>query len=107
VELAILGPLEVRLDGQPVPLRRGRPRVLLVSLVLRVGRVVPTEVLIDEVWGDQRLTNATNTLQVQVSYLRRALGLATTGDPPALRTAAVTSRSKRCESTESGSTSSW
>ena len=88
MELAILGPLEVRLDGQPVPLRRGRPRVLLVSLVLRVGRVVPTEVLIDEVWGDQRLTNATNTLQVQVSYLRRALGLATTGDPPALRTAA-------------------
>ena len=62
--------------------------MLLVSLVLRVGRVVPTEVLIDEVWGDQRLTNATNTLQVQVSYLRRALGLATTGDPPALRTAA-------------------
>ncbi len=62
--------------------------MLLTSLLLRVGRVVPTDVLIDEVWGDQPLTNATNTLQVQVSYLRRALRLSSSGAPPALRTAA-------------------
>jgi predicted ATPase/DNA-binding SARP family transcriptional activator len=88
VEFAILGPLQVRRHGRNIPLRRGRPRALLTALLLRAGKVVSTDVLIDEVWGEQGLTNAANTLQVQVSYLRRALGLPATGDAPALRTVA-------------------
>ena len=88
MEFAILGPLEVRCGGQIVALRRGRPRALLTSLLLRVGRVVSTDVLIDEVWGGQELTDAVNAVQVQVSYLRRTLGLSSAGDAPALRTVA-------------------
>jgi DNA-binding SARP family transcriptional activator len=88
VEFALLGPLEVRRDGEAIPLRRGRPRVLLVSLLLRVGRVVPSDVLIEEVWGEHPLLDAANALQGQVSYLRRVLGFAPTGPAPGLRTAA-------------------
>jgi predicted ATPase/DNA-binding SARP family transcriptional activator len=88
VEFALLGPLEVRCDGGSIPLRRGRPRTLLLSLLLRVGRVVPTDVLIDDVWREHPLSDPANALQGQVSYLRRVLRLSSTGPAPALRTSA-------------------
>jgi predicted ATPase/DNA-binding SARP family transcriptional activator len=88
VEFALLGPLEVRCDSGPIALRRGRSRTLLISLLLRVGRVVPTHVLIDDVWREQPLSGPANALQGQVSYLRRVLRLSSTGPAPALRTTA-------------------
>ena len=88
MEFALLGPLEVRGSDGPIEVGRGRPRRLLITLLLRVGRVVPTDVLIDQVWGDRAPADAANALQGQVSYLRRALGLSPTGGGPALRTAA-------------------
>ncbi|HET6836216.1 MAG TPA: helix-turn-helix domain-containing protein, partial [Acidimicrobiales bacterium] len=88
MEFALLGPLEVRCDSGSIPLRRGRPRTLLISLLLRVGRVVPTDVLIDDVWREHPLSDPANALQSQVSYLRRVLRLPSTGSAPALRTSA-------------------
>ena len=88
VDFAVLGPLEVRGSGGPIALGRGRPRRLLIALLLRAGRVVPSDVLIDQVWGAHPPTDGANALQVQVSYLRRALGLPPDGGPPALRTIA-------------------
>ena len=88
VEFAVLGPLEVRSEGGLVSVGRGRPRRLLIALLLRVGRVVPVDVLVDQVWGEHPPADAANALQVQVSYLRRVLGLSPTGPAPALRTAA-------------------
>lgn len=79
VEFALLGPLEVRCDSGSIPLRRGRPRTLLISLLLRVGRVVPTDVLIDDVWREHPLSDPANALQSQVSYLRRVLRLTSHG----------------------------
>lgn len=61
---------------------------MLISLLLRAGRTVPAEVLIDQVWGEHLPSNPANALQVHVSYLRRALGLPTDGRVPALRTVA-------------------
>ena len=47
----ILGPLEVT-DGQAaIALGGPRQRALLVALLLRAGRVVPTEQLVDELYG--------------------------------------------------------
>ena len=86
MEFALLGPLEVRGDGGLIPLERRRPRTLLISLLLRVGRVVPADVLIDDVWRDHPLSDPANALQGQVSYLRRVLRLSSTGPAPALRT---------------------
>ena len=85
MEFAILGPLEVRDDGRLLALRQGRPRSLLTALLLRLGRVVSVDALIEEVWGEQVLADSVNALQVQVSYLRRAVGLGSGAGRPALR----------------------
>jgi predicted ATPase/DNA-binding SARP family transcriptional activator len=74
VEVLVLGPLEVRRGGESVPVRRGRPRRLLLSLVLRRGTAVSRETLVDQLWGDGPPTNAVNALHLLVSYLRKALG---------------------------------
>ncbi len=73
MELLVLGPLEVRRDGEPLPVRRGRPRRLLLSLLLRRGDPVPRDVLIDQLWGDEPPLNADNALHLLVSHLRRAI----------------------------------
>ncbi|SDC98553.1 Predicted ATPase [Geodermatophilus telluris] len=73
MDLLVLGPLEVRRDGRPVPVRRGRPRRLLLSLLLRRGDPVPQETLVDQLWGDELPGDADNALHVLVSYLRRTV----------------------------------
>ena len=44
------------------------------------------DALVEEVWGEQVLADAVNALQVQVSYLRRTIGLGSGAGRPALRT---------------------
>ena len=85
MEFAVLGPLEVRDDGRLLALRQGRPRSLLTALLLRLGRVASVDALVEEVWGEQVLADSVNALQVQVSYLRRAVGLGSGPGRPALR----------------------
>ncbi|GIH90272.1 SARP family transcriptional regulator [Planobispora siamensis] len=70
----ILGPLEVRRDGAPVEVTGDRQRTLLTGLLLRRGRVVPFEQLVDEVFGDRLPRDARNTLQTCVTRLRQFLG---------------------------------
>jgi DNA-binding SARP family transcriptional activator len=70
----ILGPLEV-MDGQAaIALGGPRQRALLVALLLRAGRVVPTEQLVDELYGANPPKHATTGLQNSVVALRKALG---------------------------------
>lgn len=73
-EFRLLGPLEAVVDGTPVQLAAAKPRALLALLLLSRNRVVSTERLIDELWGDDPPAQATKTLQVYVSQLRKALG---------------------------------
>src|ERR671929_1285114 len=73
-EFRLLGPLEAFVEGQPIRLAAPKPRALLALLLLNRNRVVPTERLIDELWGDEPPARATKTLQVYVSQLRKALG---------------------------------
>ena len=83
MEFAVLGPLEVTTDDGPIPVGRGKQRALLALLIVNAGRVVPTERLIDELWGDRPPATAGTALQVYVSKLRKTLGAAviTTRDP--------------------------
>jgi DNA-binding SARP family transcriptional activator len=74
VEYALLGPLEVRIDGRTIVVGRGKQRALLAILALNAGRVVSTERLIDELWGEEPPATATTALQVYVSRLRKLLG---------------------------------
>jgi len=73
-EFRLLGPLEAVVDGTPVQLAAAKPRALLALLLLSRNRVVATERLIDELWGDDPPAQATKSLQVYVSQLRKSLG---------------------------------
>lgn len=69
----ILGPLEV-LDGdRPVPLGGPQQRALLALLLLRANRVVATDQLIEQLWGDRAPATARGLLHGCVANLRRAL----------------------------------
>ena len=71
--IGVLGPLEVRGDGRPLPVPSGKTTELLVRLALDTGQVVSAERLIEDLWGDAAAATARNTLQSKVSQLRRAL----------------------------------
>jgi predicted ATPase/DNA-binding SARP family transcriptional activator len=73
VQIALLGPLEVRAGpGRPVEVAGARLRRLLILLALEPGRVVTASRLVDGLWGDEPPAAAANALQALVSRLRRA-----------------------------------
>ncbi|MFI1169222.1 BTAD domain-containing putative transcriptional regulator [Streptomyces sp. NPDC020801] len=65
--------MSARRNGHDLPLGPPRRRTLLALLLVRLGRVVPTELLVEELWGDGAPRHAVATLQSHVSHLRRAL----------------------------------
>src|ERR671932_1871012 len=70
----LLGPIEVRIDGEASPGLGGGERELLALLLLAAGRPVPASSLIDRLWTDVSLpVDPVNALQLRVSRLRRAL----------------------------------
>jgi DNA-binding SARP family transcriptional activator len=73
-EFLILGPLEASTDDGPVALGGPRQRALLAALLLRAGRVVPTEQLIDELYGAEPPKAARAALHNSVVALRKVLG---------------------------------
>jgi DNA-binding SARP family transcriptional activator/predicted negative regulator of RcsB-dependent stress response len=72
MEFRILGPVEVWDGTQRLGLGGPKPRALLAVLLLRANRVVSTDRLMDELWGEAPPT-ARNLIQVYVSRLRHAL----------------------------------
>jgi predicted ATPase/DNA-binding SARP family transcriptional activator len=74
MEFRILGPLEAFDGTGPVALGGARQRTVLAVLLLHANEVVPTDVLIDELWGGEPPATAKTALQGYVSRLRRALG---------------------------------
>src|SRR5260370_2790491 len=59
--------------GEPVDLGGRRQRAVLAVLALNRGDIVPTDRLVDCVWGDRPPANAAGALQAYVSHLRRRL----------------------------------
>lgn len=70
----ILGPLRLTIDGEPTEVPSGRQRALLAALAVEVGRVVSADRLVEVVWADQLPSNPTNALQGRVSQLRKLVG---------------------------------
>ncbi len=73
MEFRVLGPMEASHRGRLLPLGGRRQRALLAILLVHAGEVVPTDRLIDELWGERAPESASKLLRVYVSRLRRAL----------------------------------
>src|SRR3954447_18106416 len=69
----VLGPVEVRVPGQPPLTLPPSVRALLARLALSPGRVVSVDALTDALWGEDLPADAPNAVQIRVSKLRRAL----------------------------------
>ena len=70
----VLGPLEVAGEGGLLRLGGSKQRALLALLALHPGRVVPTDSLVDQLWGERPPRTAVTSLQNFVSQLRKLLG---------------------------------
>ncbi len=73
VEFGLLGPVEVRVGGRPVPLT-GKQQSLLALLLLDANRVVSTDRVADALWGDAPPADPAARVRMLVSELRRAVG---------------------------------
>ena len=74
MQIAMLGPLEVRHQGGTLADVPGaRLRAVLIALALRPNQVVPKGSLVDWVWGENPPADAANALQRLMSRLRKAL----------------------------------
>jgi DNA-binding SARP family transcriptional activator len=74
LQFRVLGPLEVLDNGRVVPVSGSRQRGLLAMLLLNAGRVVSSDRLLDELWGDAPPQSGVTALQVRISQLRKSLG---------------------------------
>jgi basic membrane lipoprotein Med (substrate-binding protein (PBP1-ABC) superfamily)/DNA-binding SARP family transcriptional activator len=72
VEFRILGPLEVVEDAELLDVGPHKQRSLLAILLLNANRVVTTDHLLEELWGDEA-EGKENALWVYVSRLRAVL----------------------------------
>lgn len=70
----VLGPVAVRTVGDWVQVRGKQTRTILATLVVSARHVVPSDLLIDAVWGSRPHDGAAAALQTHVSRLRHLLG---------------------------------
>lgn len=90
VELAVLGPLELRLGGTAVPIVGPKQRVVLAVLAANANRAVSTGSLVEALWGEEAPARAEHTLQQHVSAIRKQI--AEVGAVDASTTILVTQR---------------
>ncbi len=74
MEILLLGPLQVRLDGQELLAGPPQQAAVLALLALADGRPVTSAALVDALWGDEPPASAVNVVQTYVARLRRTLG---------------------------------
>ncbi|GAB3516300.1 AfsR/SARP family transcriptional regulator [Phytohabitans suffuscus] len=72
----LLGPLSAHLNHQPVVPSAPKQRQILALLALNAGRVVMTQTLVEEVWGDKPPRSFATTVQTYILQLRAKLATA-------------------------------
>src|SRR5215210_8689211 len=73
MELRILGPLELAVNGEQVDLGGTKQRAVLAMLAVDANHTVPVHRLVDGLWGDDPPPSATKLVQQYVSQVRRRL----------------------------------
>ncbi len=77
MRVELLGGLEVHdADDRDVAVPSGKQQALLALLAIHAGRVIPSEVIVDALWGEDPPPQVRNGLQALASKLRSALGAA-------------------------------
>jgi DNA-binding SARP family transcriptional activator len=71
LDFGVLGPLQVSVDRQPVPLGTPKQRAVLALLLINRNRPVPRDSIIDAIWDDSAKADATHNLHVYVASLRK------------------------------------
>jgi predicted ATPase/DNA-binding SARP family transcriptional activator len=74
VQVRVLGPLSVVVDGCPVEIGGQRLRALISALAIAAPRPASVAGLAAAIWGDEPPAGAANAVQTLVSRARRALG---------------------------------
>ena len=74
LEIRLLGPMTVHIDGNAVTIASKRVRALLAYLVQREGIAIPRTTLAGLLWGEREETQARASLRQSLSELRAALG---------------------------------
>jgi DNA-binding SARP family transcriptional activator len=74
IDIRILGPVELAVDGSPVHIGGDRPLTLLAALAIDIGHAVPVDRLILDVWDDDLPDAAEADLQSHISKIRSAIG---------------------------------
>ncbi|GAB2596717.1 hypothetical protein Aab01nite_72110 [Paractinoplanes abujensis] len=69
----MLGELRVLRDGVPADLGPAKQRAVLAVLLVNAGRAVPTQQIVDAVWGEEPPENGANVVQKHIAGLRRVL----------------------------------
>src|SRR4051794_35493672 len=73
MRITLLGPVELLCEGAAVPLGGRKQRAVFALLALDVGRVVPVDRLLRELWPDEPPSQSMTALQSCVSRLRRVI----------------------------------
>ncbi|MEU7886236.1 BTAD domain-containing putative transcriptional regulator [Microbispora bryophytorum] len=74
LRFGLLGPIEVRKNGRPVPLGSPKQRALLTALLLEPNRVVSIDRLVMAVWDEEPPHSAVANIRTYVNRLRGTLG---------------------------------
>lgn len=73
VAYSVLGPLEVRVNGVPVPVGSSRQQIILACMLLERGHVVQADRFIDALWDGEPPATAWVQVQIGISKLRSRL----------------------------------
>jgi len=74
IEVRLLGPVSLLVDGEAVPLPGARQRVALAAMALARGGVVSSEALADYLWGEEQPDRVRAALHTTVTRLRKLVG---------------------------------
>lgn len=72
VEIRLLGPVELQVDGRTVALGGPRQQALLALLALRPGQLLAADLLVEELWAGDPPEGADTTIRSYVSRLRQS-----------------------------------
>ncbi len=73
--IRILGPLELEVDSETVPIRGAKRRGMLALLAARANTTTSLDAICDWIWPDQPLDAARRSVQTYVSQFRRTMAV--------------------------------